>query len=288
MNSKHSVFGHYYFNQSERESPNIYPKWISSVGSTRQQNVGINWTWVISPTLLNQVTLGYTRAYDPVTVSDTLTNAQLGLEGMPDYIPSGANVFSVSGRWSLTHATAQKFVTNNYDINEGLTWIKGAHTMKFGFQYLDLGFFQTWYPKPSFNFNGTRTGDAMADFMTGAYRSLPIAFGQRLNDGLSSYTVGYAQDDWKISSRLTLNFGLRYELPKPWVDKGDRINTLDITSRSAIEGCSERSAEDAVRRRSAARAVCNRQEQLRSPAWLCLGRIRQRQVRGARSVGPVL
>ncbi|NWG14377.1 MAG: hypothetical protein HXY20_12675 [Acidobacteria bacterium] len=227
VNKKHNVLGHYYFNQSERQSPNIYPKWISSVGSTRQQNVGINWTYVISPTLLNQVTLGYTRAYDPVTVSDTLTNSQLGLKGMPNYLPSGANVFSVSGRFSLTHSTTQKFVSNNYDINEGLTWIKGAHTLKFGFQYLDLAFFQTWYPKPSFSFNGTRTGDAMADFMTGAYRSLSIAFGQRLNDGLSSFTVGYAQDDWKVSSRLALNFGLRYELPKPWVDKQDRINTLD-------------------------------------------------------------
>ena len=229
INSKHTLFGHYYLNQSSRESPNIYPQWISTVGSTRQQNAGLNWTYVIRPTLLNQVTLGYTRGYDPVTVSNTLTNAQLGLTGMPDYIPDGATGFSVSGRWSLTHATAQKFVSNNYDINEGLTWIKGRHTMKFGFQYLDLGFFQTWYPKPTFSFNGTRTGDAMADFMTGAYRSVGIAFGQRLNDGLSSYTVGYAQDDWKVNSRLTLNFGLRYELPKPWTDKGDRINTLDLT-----------------------------------------------------------
>jgi outer membrane receptor protein involved in Fe transport len=98
--------------------------------------------------------------------------------------------------------------------------------MKFGFS-TSTWRFQTWYPRPSFSFNGTRTGDAMADFMTGGYRSLGIAFGQRLNDGLSSYTVGYAQDDWKVNRRLTLNFGLRYELPKPWTDKGDRINTLD-------------------------------------------------------------
>ncbi len=229
VNSKHTVFGHYYLNQSSRQSPNIYSKWISTVGSTRQQNAGMNWTYVISPNLLSQVTLGYTRGYDPVTVSETLKNEALGLAGMPDYVPNGATVFNVSGRWSLTHDTAQKFVSNNYDTNVGLTWINGRHTMKFGFQYLDLGFFQTWYPKPSFSFNGTRTGDPMADFMTGAYRNLSIAFGQRLNDGLTSYTVGYAQDDWKVSRRLTLNFGLRYELPKPWVDKHDRVNTLDLT-----------------------------------------------------------
>jgi hypothetical protein len=229
VSSKHTVSGHYFLNQSSRQSPNIYPKWISSNANTRQQNAGLNWTYVISPSLLNQVTLGYTRAFDPVEVSNTLNTATLLLKGMPDYIPTGANGFSVSGRWSLTHSTAQKFISNNYDINNGLTWIKGRHTMKFGFQYLDLGFFQTWYPKPSFSFNGTRSGDAMADFMMGAYRNLGIAFGQRLNDGLTSYAAGYAQDDFKVTSRLTINVGLRYELPQPWVDKHDRINTLDLT-----------------------------------------------------------
>lgn len=230
ISSQHSLFGHYYLNESSRATTNIYPGWIGSDATTRTQNAGLNWTYVISPALLNQVTLGFTRSYDITGLTDTINNAALLLQGMPDYVPAGATRFNVSGRFDLNHSTAQKFASNNYDINEGLTWIKGKHTMKFGFQYLDLAFFQTWAPKPSFSFNGTRTGDPMADFMTGAYRSLGIAFGQRLNDGLTSFTVGYAQDDFKLTPRLTLNVGLRYELGKPWVDKQDRINTLDLTA----------------------------------------------------------
>ncbi len=228
LNSRQSLFGHYYLNQSERDNPNIYPQWISNYLRTRTQNAGINYSFVISPTLLNQVTLGFTRSFDVTDVTRTISNSQLLLAGLPDYIEAGATRFNVSGRFNLSYSNYLKFVSNNYDVSENLTWIKGRHTFKFGFQYLDLGFFQTWSPPPSFTFNGTRTGDPMADFLTGAYRSLSIAFGQRLNDGLSSFTVGYFQDDFKVTRRLTLNFGLRYELPKPWVDKQDRINTLDL------------------------------------------------------------
>lgn len=228
LSSRQSLFGHYYLNQSDRDSPNIYPQWISNYLRTRTQNAGINHTFVIRPTLLNQLTLGFTRSFDVTNVTKTISNSQLLLKGLPDYIEAGATSFSVSGRFSLSYSNYLKFISNNYDIAEGLTWIKGRHTFKFGFQYLDLGFFQTWSPPPSFSFNGTRTGDPMADFLTGAYRGLSIAFGQRLNDGLSSFTVGYFQDDFKVTRRLTLNYGLRYELPKPWVDKQDRINTLDL------------------------------------------------------------
>src|SRR5690606_33121250 len=118
-----------------------------------------------------------------------------------------------------------RFVSNNYDFNQMTTWIKGRHTMKFGFQYLDLSFMQSYLGPGSFSFNGTRTGNPMADFLTGSYRNLSFGYGVRNNDSLGGYYGGFFQDDFKVTRRLTLNLGMRYEVMKPWVDKFDRINT---------------------------------------------------------------
>jgi len=55
---------------------------------------------------------------------------------------------------------------------------------------------------------------------------VPITNGVRNNDGSNTFTVAFIQDDFKATPRLTLNFGLRYEVPTPWVDKHDAINTV--------------------------------------------------------------
>lgn len=119
--------------------------------------------------------------------------------------------------------------------------VRNRHTFKFGFEYMDLGFFQSFLGPALFTFNGQRTGDGvatrgdpLADFLIGAYQVVPVSNGVRINDDGSTFTVLFLQDDFKVNSRLTLNMGLRYELPTPYVDKYDRINTVvpDVNIRS--------------------------------------------------------
>ncbi len=232
VSDKQSLFVHYYLSQNSLEAQALdfgsnIAGWMGRSQTVRNQNAGINHTYVISPTLLNQVTLGFTRSVSGDVPSTTRTNAELGMQGFPDYTNGGAAQFRVTGRFNLNSGGPVKFVSNNYDINETLSWTKGRHTMKFGFQYLDLGFFQSYLGPAAFTFNGTRTGDAFADFLTGAYRNLSFGYGVRNNDGLAGYYGGFFQDDFKVTSRLTLNLGLRYEVMQPWVDKADRINTFD-------------------------------------------------------------
>jgi hypothetical protein len=106
---------------------------------------------------------------------------------------------------------------------------------------MDLSFFQSFLGPPQFSFNGQRTGggvgpqgDPMADFMLGAYQVVGVSNGVRVNDNGSTFTVLFVQDDFKVSPRFTLNLGLRYELPTPWVDKYDRIDAVvpDASVRS--------------------------------------------------------
>jgi hypothetical protein len=141
--------------------------------------------------------------------------------------------FIVSGRWGLRSGSRDKFISNTYQIKNDVNYIRGRHTWKFGFEYMDIGWFQSWLSPPSFNFVGNRTGagsgprgDALADFLLGSYESLRVDAGVRHNDDATTFTALYVQDDFKINPRLTLNLGLRYELPTPWVEKFDRLNTI--------------------------------------------------------------
>jgi hypothetical protein len=232
LSQKQTLFVHYFLNQNEITGTDLQygtnvPGWMSRSQTTRAQNIGLNHTYIISPSLLNQVTLGFTRSTSFDAPGATRSNASLGIAGFPDYTDGGASQFNVSGRFVLASGGPVKFKSNNYDLNEGINWTRGSHTLKFGFQYLQPSFFQSFLGPPSFSFNGTRSGDPLADFLVGAYRNLSIGYGVRVNDDRSHFYAGYFQDDWKVKRRLTINYGLRYEVPTPWVDKYDHINTID-------------------------------------------------------------
>jgi hypothetical protein len=231
LTSKQTLFGHYFISQNSITNALPYSTnivgWMTQTQFLRNQNGGLNHTYVVTPTIINQLTLGYTRSLAPDAPEQTVTNAALGIN-MPDYnTGGGATQINVSGRFQLRSQNPRKYISNNYDVNDSMSWVKGRHTMKFGFQALQLSWFQTFLSPPTFTFNGTRTGDVMADFLTGAYRTLGITYGVRVNDSFTRYYGAFAQDDFKVTPRLTLSLGLRYDLPLPWKDKADRINTID-------------------------------------------------------------
>ena len=98
-----------------------------------------------------------------------------------------------------------------------MSWIKGRHTLLFGFDFRNCHFTSTnsANSRGVFSVTGAYTGNAFADFLTrypfSASRDFPrIQFGETDR----RYHM-YFQDDWKASSRLTLNIGLRYELNRP-------------------------------------------------------------------------
>lgn len=238
LNSKQTLFAHYYLNQNSISNPVLaygsnLSGWTGQIQTPRFQNAGINHTYTLSTNLLNQITLGFTRSFslnDPIV---TRLPPELNIPALPVYTDGGSPQFQVAGRFNLNSGGPVKFVSNTYQVQENLSWIRGRHTMKFGVEYMDLGFFQSFLGPPVFAFNGQRTGggnasrgDSMADFLLGGYQSLGITNGVRVNDGGSTFFSLYAQDDFKLSRRVTLNLGLRYELPTPWVDRYDRVNTV--------------------------------------------------------------
>lgn len=116
---------------------------------------------------------------------------------------------------------------NSFEEQENLSWIRGSHSAKFGAEFVrtQINMFQGIAPNSFFIFaSNFPTNDAIANLLLGA----PVTFYQGLGDfhrGLRVWNLGlYAQDEWRLSSRLTFNYGLRYERVNPITEIADRLN----------------------------------------------------------------
>ena len=178
-------------------------------------------------------------------------SAQIGLPGIPFTQGNGGlPAFSVSGLSSFGSATYQP--TTEYEnvlhFIDSISVISGRHTLKFGAEWkpmVNFSILQPPTPRGRFRFNGdytrdpndrSNTGQAFADFLLGRLNSTSI--GSFINDTFQQpgYFF-YAQDDFKVSRKLTLNLGVRYEfisMPKERRDAQATFNiatgTLDIAN----------------------------------------------------------
>jgi hypothetical protein len=121
-----------------------------------------------------------------------------------------------------------------FQIADDLTWVRGAHSMKFGFDIRREHMFIAFVNRPNgdFTFNGVRTasgagtGNAAADFLLGLPNQFRRATQNAAQDGHGWIYGGYAQDEFRPWSNVTFNVGLRYEVAVPFVDVNDALNAF--------------------------------------------------------------
>ena len=151
----------------------------------------------------------------------------------------GPPFFNVSGYSPIGGAITgpRNSTQNSIELQDSVSWVKGAHSIKSGFEYLhnSIDMFQAIAPNAFFIFASTfPTNNAMANLLLGA----PVTFYQGLGDfnrGLRVWNLGvFAQDEWRVSRRLTFNYGLRVERINPITEVEDRMTGFSPGVQSVV------------------------------------------------------
>ena len=236
QSSKHTLFGNLWIDHNTSSSAlgagNLLG-YVARLSPEETDQFTLNDTYTFSPSVLNQAVVSYLRTTSSVLATTTLTNSDLGIN-MPQYVATGAVNVSVGGQFSLGTPGTNTFVNNNYQARDTVSWIKGKHAIKFGGEVLWLHFLQRFIGSPGFTFSGQRSGNSVADFLLGAYSTASVDFGVRDNDDQNISPSFFIQDTYKMTPRLTLNYGVRYEPYYFWVDRHNRIDTVSPGAQSKV------------------------------------------------------
>ncbi len=193
------------------------------------------WTHTFNPTTLNEFRVAYLRFnYQAVSPTNSASPASFGFTGITPQFTNNSSMPAVdlTGYFNLGFSPygPQPVVENTYQLDDNFSKVVGSHTIKVGF---DGRRYEVDNPYEAFNngdysFGGTgqySTGDPAADFLLG----IPDSYLQE-SGGVQTFRSYeyylYAQDSWKATSNLTINFGAGWQIDTPLVDH--RFNNEDL------------------------------------------------------------
>jgi Carboxypeptidase regulatory-like domain len=211
------------------------------LGSQTPQNTRyarFSHNYVFSSTVVNQFLAGFSRRFR-TEASNGLGAGwpeKLGLTGVANTTFPCIKFIGTNYQDNLNNCGDSQFADNVYQFNDSVSIVRGKHTLKFGGELRALQFNVRRLTQSSgeFHFNALETSNNG----TGGYAVASALFGL-VNEGTLNYghTLGvrykdfsfYGQDTYKLTSRLTLNYGLRYDLDRPARESQDRFSAVDPT-----------------------------------------------------------
>ncbi len=239
-----------------------------SILHNAQTILGVTETHIFNPNLINEFRSGLSRNVNNEHELDSGTDwtLQLGIPGttnnpaleqFPTIKPTGYESLGDSEQEPVT------YTTNNYDTNDTMTWNHGKHTAKFGGSMLRIQYFQPTNSEYSgtISFNGrasganiitdvsaTNNGNAFAEFLRGVPSSIGLREGVVVNHLFETDYAGFAQDDYKILDKLTLNIGLRYEYQALMHEKNGQLSIFDpnVTNSTGTPGAIVLASESSI------------------------------------------
>jgi len=248
LRENHHLTGRYYLNDAGNENQGTFgrPEADPSANFTdiRVQSALVGYTAVLRPTLVNdlKVTFFQRKFIDKRFGWDEDLAGAIGLRGVsktafPNFaIPGYVALGAPPGRVQTPIRDTQ--------FLESLSWFRNGHSLKLGFEYRragnsevrdrgSSGIFQ-FVPQYT-SLPGVGGGDGFATFLLGAANSASVQISDRIATR-AYYLAGYAQDDWRVTNRLTVNLGLRWETELPRRSVDDSQNTFDPARINPVSG----------------------------------------------------
>jgi hypothetical protein len=228
---------HYIFRRGSKVT--LLPKALATEDLRRPSHAilaRLNWDHTFTSSLLNHVTFGYNNIYtisesadkpfaDKLPqISGVASHAFPPIIGLQDFAGFGGSLFYRQDR-------------PTFDVNDLFTWVRGKHTIKFGgeFRALEFNNVQPQYESGVFNFSrlntgllGVNSGNAVASFLLGGVGSGSAAFltVDSIYPRQHAWNL-YAGDTWKATPKLSINYGIRWDVFQPAFEKFDRLSFLD-------------------------------------------------------------
>jgi hypothetical protein len=215
--------------------PTPYADYRASVQNTTSTALMGSWIRNIKSNLINELRLSYTLRSNRQQAASGNSEPKLGIPGVdPLWFPA----VSVAGMSSLGLATwrLQTPVRGDQAIDT-LTWIKGRHQIKTGFEfrYAMNGEASRASAGGSFSFSNRATGSSIAELLLGwAFSGTRTEYSNI--DSRSDFYGAFIQDDWKVSQKLTLNLGVRWDMDTPRHALDNRQSSFDGTPINPVSG----------------------------------------------------
>lgn len=242
LTSKDALAFRYVWNSTKEKGT---PYWGNDVRDNEApaQNLAGTWTRMISPAVVNEARFGWNDMTEN-EVFGTTNKPELDIAGemkiplvsrLPiDFGPPSISIANgLDGGYSVYNLQRQigPRVRANavYNFNDIVSIQKGKHFIKIGADFVQRGFTfeQARNPRGTFNFDGAYTGSSLADFMLGYVKLAEINPDHTNTDLKALWQSYFVQDDWKLTPRLSLNLGARYDYLQPLFDSQARMANIE-------------------------------------------------------------
>ncbi len=226
-----TFFGRYLFSDQRISNPlggsNFSPDGQNFASSLHDFTVGN--THVFGPQAINQIRFSFNRIFARPQTTSGIPSSEFGFETINSQPTAvGVPFVSLSGFFSLGDGQQifSRRINNVFNFSNDFSYNTGRHFIKFGVdiqrQNVEVAFLNR--PNGDHTFNGAFTGSAPSDFLLGLSRRYRQGGGDPIKDGVGWLYGLYIQDEVRLLPQLTVNLGLRYELPLPFKDALNRVN----------------------------------------------------------------
>jgi hypothetical protein len=205
-------------------------------------NVQLNYIHIFTPRLLLELKAAYTRINNRSDSPNVGTNAAT-IVGFPKTVnfgpeSSGLPLIDIMGLATLgdSRFLPLQALNNTFQYNGALTYLKGAHSLKGGTTLIrrQVRSVQSANANGAYSFGLNNDNNPLATFLAGAFTSVGRTNNLYTPDYRSWEPGFYFQDTWKVARRLTINYGLRYDVFTPFTEAHNHISNFDIAKNRLL------------------------------------------------------